>query len=357
MDAFAFVSEAVTDSLGTALERRGGLESIRRRRVDSEARSDISVAVGLELEHHGRSIPILYGFMLGKERATAGPVVKREALRSTDEAVWGGSITRFNRTQDEFRCDRLDLHPVLDAETLVFPLIAGASEPWKQIAEALRRVSIHQLSPQAIRSEPQIGSELRLNRDGHNAGDILKRLKPADRQWIDERLAATISGLRGVRAAARAGRRVIVFEQESNRVQVSKFEASMMSDGTLRSLGILLALRQSPRPSIVLIDEIEDSLHPLAHGALLDAIDAVSDEFPVVLSTHNPEILSHPAARGERIRVIQWDEGQSRIYHLSDNVRADLEPPLTVGQLLRANALWTDDEPSTTGGEDDIFRP
>jgi predicted ATPase len=358
MDAFAFVSEAVTDSLGTALERRGGPESIRRRRLDSEATSGISVAVGFQLEHHRRSIPVIYGFTLGKERATHGAIIKREVLQSTDEwAVWGESLARFNRTHNEFRCARLDLHPVLDAETLVFPLIAGASEPWKLIAEALRRISFHQLSPQAIRIEPQIGSELRLSRDGHNAGDILKQLKPADRHWIDERLAATISGLRAVRATARAGRRVIVFEQESNGDQVGKFEASMMSDGTLRSLGILLALRQSPRPSIVLIDEIEDSLHWLAHGALLDALDAASEEFPLVVSTHNPEILSHPTARGERIRVIQWDKGKSGIYRLSDNVKADLEPPLTVGQLLRANALWTDDEPSTTGAEDDFFKP
>ena len=129
-----------------------------------------------------------------------------------------------------------------------------------------------------------------------------------------------------------------------------------MSDGTLRSLGILLALRQRPRPSIVLLDEIEDSLHPLAHGVLLDAIDEASEEFPVVVSTHSPEILNHPTARGERIRVIQWNNGTSQIYDLSENVQANLKPPLTVGQLLRANALWTATEPSTTGAEEDFFK-
>ncbi len=129
-----------------------------------------------------------------------------------------------------------------------------------------------------------------------------------------------------------------------------------MSDGTLRSLGILLALRQTPRPSMVLLYEIEDSLHPLAHGVLLDAIDEASEEFPVVVSTHSPEFLNHPAARGERIRVIQWTAGESRIYHLGEKVRADLKPPLTVGQLLRSNALWTEEEPSTIGAEADFFK-
>jgi hypothetical protein len=90
---------------------------------------------------------------------------------------------------------------------------------------------------------------------------------------------------------------------------------------------------------------------------LLDAIDEASEEFPVVISTHSPEILNHPSARGERIRVIQWSEGKGCIYHLTENVRANLEPPLTVGQLLRSNALWTDDEPSAIGAEDNFFKP
>jgi predicted ATPase len=130
-----------------------------------------------------------------------------------------------------------------------------------------------------------------------------------------------------------------------------------MSDGTLRALGILLALRQSPRSSIVLLDEIEDSLRPYVHSVILDAIDVASERFPVLVSTHNPEILSHPSARGERIRVIQWHEGMSEIYSLSPQVLANLKPPQSVGRLLRSNALWTDDKPATTGPAHDFFKP
>lgn len=130
----------------------------------------------------------------------------------------------------------------------------------------------------------------------------------------------------------------------------------MMSDGTVRSLGILLALKQTPRPSIVLIDEIEDSLHPFAQAVLLDSIESVSSEFPVVVSTHNPEVLSHPSARPERIRVVEWSDGASRVHHLSREAVDDLGPATTVGDLLRSNALWTEREPSATGGEDDFFK-
>jgi predicted ATPase len=148
---------------------------------------------------------------------------------------------------------------------------------------------------------------------------------------------------------------VIIFEQQGEAGQSYSFDASMMSDGTVRSLGILLSLRQDPRPSIVLIDEIEDSLHPFAHGVLLDAINAASDEFPVVISTHNPEILSHPTATGERIRIVQWNEGTSRIHHLSEDVLSNLKPPQTVGRLLRSNALWTEEAPSEPLAESNLF--
>jgi predicted ATPase len=343
MDAFSFVSEAVTDSLGTALERRDGLLGLlpKHLRHGNEGRRGISVAICFERNDES---PIVYGFRVGPRQ-----VVKQEILR-------GDGVPSFERDEDGFRSTIASLHPDFDPGALALPLIAGSNETWKTIIESLRLISMHQFSPQAIRSEPKIGKDRRLNRDGQNAGDILKLLKPKDKKWIETWLAAAVPGLKDVSVDTVVGRRVIGFAQTGNGGGVEMFDASAMSDGTLRSLGILLALRQSSRPSIVLLDEIEDSLHPYAHGVLLDAIEAASEEFPVVVSTHSPEILTQPAARGERIRVIQWSEGQSRIYELSENVQENLKPPLTVGQLLRANALWTEEEPSTIGAEADFFK-
>jgi hypothetical protein len=42
---------------------------------------------------------------------------------------------------------------------------------------------------------------------------------------------------------------------------------------------------------------------------------------------------------------------------LGQRVLDNMRPPLTVGRLLRSNALWTASEPSTTGVEDDFFKP
>ncbi len=58
MDAFRFVSEAVSDSLGTALERRGNFLGLFPRDQHRETRSGISVAVCLQLENKAS---FLYG--------------------------------------------------------------------------------------------------------------------------------------------------------------------------------------------------------------------------------------------------------------------------------------------------------
>jgi len=56
------------------------------------------------------------------------------------------------------------------------------------------------------------------------------------------------------------------------------------------------------------------------------------------------------------VRIVQWDEGTSQIYHPSSQVLANLKPPQTVGRLLRSNTLWTQALPSTTGAEADFFK-
>ena len=317
MDAFSFVSEAVTDSLGTALERRGNFLGLFPRDLRRGARQGVSVAVCLDRESKA---PVLYGFTVGWDSRQAGYSVKQETLR-------GGWAPSFERDEKHFRSDTVSLQPAIDAETLVFPLIAGSNNDMEDDHRVASTDLGPPVFPQAIRGEPKIGGEERLSRDGDNAGDVLKHLKSKEKEWIEQHLSEAVPGIREVWVKTVVGRRVIGFAQDCGNRQLEQFDASVMSDGTLRSLGILLALRQTPRPSIVLLDEIEDSLHPLAHGVLLDAIDEASDEFPIVVSTHSPEILNHPVARADRVRVVQRTDGASQICDLSDECSGEAKAP------------------------------
>ncbi len=43
----------------------------------------------------------------------------------------------FERDEKSFKPETVSLRPAIDAETLVFPLIAGSNEIWKTIIDSL----------------------------------------------------------------------------------------------------------------------------------------------------------------------------------------------------------------------------
>ncbi len=204
MDAFSFVREALTDSLGTAMERRGNFVGLFPRDEHRIARQGISVAVCLDFDGNSSG---LYGFTVGWDSRRAGYFVQHETLRC-------GRASSFARDERNFRSEALSLQPAIDRETLVFPLIAGSNETWKTMIESLRLISVHQFSPQAIRAESKIGGNERLSRDGHNAGDVLKYLKSSDKEWVEQYLAEAVPGIREVWIKTIGGRRFLGFAQD-----------------------------------------------------------------------------------------------------------------------------------------------
>jgi energy-coupling factor transporter ATP-binding protein EcfA2 len=109
MDAFSFVSEAVTDSLSTAYERRGGGLGLFPRHLygeheRQESRRGISIAVCLQVERRDQSFSVLYGFTLGLDSTRAGDMVKLEVLR-------GDPAYSFERDENGFRPNTASLKP------------------------------------------------------------------------------------------------------------------------------------------------------------------------------------------------------------------------------------------------------
>jgi predicted ATPase len=70
-------------------------------------------------------------------------------------------------------------------------------------------------------------------------------------------------------------------------------DARGMSDGTLRFLAILTALLTRPRGSLLVIEEVDNGLHPSRASMLLDMLRSVGEErgVDVVATTHNPALL------------------------------------------------------------------
>lgn len=360
IDALEFVRDALSDSLANALERRGGIDAllhhgareakvlsvaIRLRLSDRylhEVWSRTGLSMALDPEQEGATVT--YGFRIGRRRGGLGFEVKKEVARyERGEFIHSGS-------------DQRPRMGVISRDALVLPFVAEQDGLSRALLDALKTsVRAYNFSSEAIRAEPPLGGASILSRSGSNAGDVLHHLErsKADAAWLNRHLAAITPGIVKVRSEAAAGRRLIRFHQRYNKSKTAGvvFDVGDMSDGTLRCLAILLALRQKPAPALVCIEEVEDSVHPAALGVLLDAIAASTSRCQVLLTSHSPEALSHPAVTPERVRIVEWSEGCSQLFRLSPGAEEMSRPPRSVGKLLRTNALFTAEDSESVKGD------
>ena len=101
------------------------------------------------------------------------------------------------------------------------------------------------------------------------------------KQEIEEYLSIIVPGIRGVEVTKFGDKKMLVFRQDVvGDKHPWRFYANNMSDGTLRLLGILVALFQGNHNtqkhiSLVGIEEPEITIHPAMVGALLDEFGAL----------------------------------------------------------------------------------
>ncbi len=341
LDAMDLLRESVSDSLENALERRGGLQKVIRSEPDGVENSSMGIAAVFRIVlPENQKTQAIYGFEVQGKKINGSPFIREYFISSKKNT--------FKREGDRFDGEQAVSPP---AGNLVLPLIARSDSLKEMVLDAIRNIRPYELSPARMASAPEIGDRSTLARDGVNAGDVLKTVEGAtDHRWIVDRLAAVTAGIHDVRAESLLGRRVLRFVQRLESGDLS-FDARQVSQGTLRSLGVLLALKQKPTPSVVLVDEIENSVHPSALAVLLDAAAACSDSIRVVLTSHSPEVLSHPSVTGERVRVVEWRNGASRIFRLGPETQTSVNEIDTVGWMLRSNSLWTGPRPETFEGD------
>ncbi|QXE26094.1 ATPase-like protein [Richelia sinica FACHB-800] len=70
-------------------------------------------------------------------------------------------------------------------------------------------------------------------------------------------------------------------------------EAALLSDGTLRVLAIAAAMLSATEGSLVVIEEIDNGVHPNRAKHLLASIRDIAErrKLRVLLSTHNPALM------------------------------------------------------------------
>lgn len=105
--------------------------------------------------------------------------------------------------------------------------------------------------------------------------------------------------------------------------QTRDYDASLLSDGTLRVLSIAAAMLSASAGSLVVIEEIDNGVHPNRARHLLENIRDIAERrgLRVLLSTHNPAMLDAlPDSALPDVLFCYRDpqDGSSRVTRLQD---------------------------------------
>lgn len=138
---------------------------------------------------------------------------------------------------------------------------------------------------------------------------------------------------------------VMVQLHESFGTAKQPVSARLLSDGTLRALAIAAALLSVQEGSLVVIEEIDNGVHPSRAQALLEHMRAIANRrrLRVLITTHNPALLDAiPADALKDVVVCYRDpgDGRSRLRRLGD---MDEYPEIVargpLGRVVAANLL------------------
>jgi predicted ATPase len=343
LDALRFVTDALRTSLDHALRGRGGIKEVRRRSGGHPTHFSLRLEFQL-----GAGVKGHYGFRIGAQVRGGFEVQEEECEIRTAANMEGPSRTAYFKVRNGKVTTSASIFPPAAADRLYLVNASGLPE-FVDIYNAFSHMGFYSLNPALIRDlQPPEAGDL-LDREGSNLASVLGRLGTYDKEAkrrIEEYLAKVVPGVYGVDVKVIGPRETLEFRQQvAGSADPWRFLAANMSDGTLRALGILVALFQASnggrrRVPLVGIEEPEVALHPAATGVLLDSLRDASGKTQVLVTSHSPDLLDDEDLETDSILAVISKSGVTEIGPLDETGKSALRDRLyTAGELLRLNQL------------------
>ncbi len=341
-DALAFLSEAMASPLQAVIERRGGVSAISHRSSETGPPAHMKLAMRL-VKPDAKTESAFYTIELVGSSGGPFEVASEQCVIARSDGTRVDFARRTDRGSTQWKSSIHSFVPAIGTNALALPLVGG-DDRFSPIVRFLAGMRFCRIEPAALRAiqDPDGGSGLRS--DGRNTASVLREIKrnsPGDWERVGELLEVVVPGTVQVLPKIHGKRLTLEFEQASEEgARPIRFEALSMSDGTLRALGLIAAVFQRPKPSLLIIEEPEASIHPGALGAILDLLRLASASMQVIVTTHSPDILDAKWIKDRHIRILTQDRGGTCISRVSQSVRNALEQHIMgPGELLRSNAL------------------
>ena len=334
LDALRFVADALNYSLEHAIRERGGINDVRRRSRGHP--NHFSIGFGFALPDLGTGH---YTFNIGS-RPRGGYEVQYEACWFQKEY--------FHIKKDSVVNTTVQAAPAAVSDRLYLVNASGLPE-FRPVYDAFSQMGFYNFNPDKIRDLQAPDPRDVLARDGSNLTSILNQLSPSVKEDIEEYLALVVPGVHSVDIEKFGFKETLEFRQDvAGDKYPWRFLANNMSDGTLRVLGILVALFQEnqdtqKRVPLVGIEEPETALHPAASGVLLDGLRDAAHRRQVIITSHSPDLLDNKDLDINSILAVEAHEGNTIIACVDEASRSVVRDRLfTAGELLRLDQLQAD---------------
>lgn len=331
LDALAFIADALTNGLDHAVRSRGSFRDVAHR-------SDMEVGFGIRIE-------FVAGGKVGDYTVS---LVQTENGSFTVWREWLDiGLAHFHRENDHLFGDTPK--PVVLADRLALVNYAGQKE-FRPAFDFLTSFRSYNIAPSEMRLSKPVDPYQDLRSNGANAPATLRSLSKSARKDLCQTMQRIVPGFVDVTPRSIGGMESLTFTQEPERgsKQTWKFRADSMSDGTLRALGILIAINQPTKsgPLVIGIEEPETAIHPGALRVLLNAIREASETRQIIVTSHSADLLDDPDLPPESILVTEMVDGETKIGPMDNASRDAVKNALfTPGELLRQGQLERAESP------------
>jgi predicted ATPase len=338
LEALQFFRDAFTLPLSILLTLRGRVAPLRK---------DLNVPCELEIEMElGDGKRATYGVVFTESGLDVAPLSSETLeIRGADDKV-----AAYFHVKDSLLIESSVNHaPPMTMGHPYLANVAGFPE-FRAFFDAIIGLEVYQLNPESMRPfQPSDGRKI-LSPSGENIAGVVRRIEseqPGLMERIKGYLASIVPGI-DVKSASVGPVDTLEFRQTTPDSDLAPpLYPINMSDGTLRTLGTLVAVAQlamkPPFVRLVGIEEPETALHPAAAAALMGAMQEASVSGQVIVTTHSPDLLDRVDFDSDRVLVVEMRDGETVIGSINKaSLEAIKEHLFSPGELLRMDQLQPD---------------
>jgi predicted ATPase len=390
LDILGFLSDAARDGLESAINRRGGIDSIGRRTANGRVlgpevgfrwttdRDSLEYSLSVvrlgegryrvkreaaqfeSVDHRGMFAEV----ELTKGRITKARVNSSQALKPTDtlrthnksntpRSLAGIRDERFNDHNLQLLSDgspysfaplQLLASCVRVEESANYYALLGTLDTASQ---ALSQLRFYHIFPNSLRDPQKVADSHPLAPAGENLASALRDMIQSKNRFLRDLKHAmnyAVPGVSDIRVSRAGSFQVVELKHASEKGNGngSWFDLSFESDGTIRLLAMLVALFQEPTPPIIGLEEPELAIHPGVMAVLAETMQETSLRGQVVVATHSPDLIDRLPV--ESIRAVSAESGSTKVGkvvpHQLKSVREGL---FSAGELHGLMGLYPED--------------